>query len=55
MRVSGQGQLVIPAQVRKACGISEGDLVIFEVTADGLLLKVLDTRVRKSKRAKSDD
>lgn len=39
--VRGKGQLTIPMSVRKAARIEEGDLVEFEVTSQGVLLRPL--------------
>ncbi|HEY3234775.1 MAG TPA: AbrB/MazE/SpoVT family DNA-binding domain-containing protein [Polyangiaceae bacterium] len=45
--VRGKGQITIPAALRKAAHIDEGDLIELEVTADGILmrpLKAIDAR-----------
>src|SRR5215472_16827418 len=41
--VRGKGQVTIPAALRKAARIDEGDLVELEVTADGILMRPLKT------------
>jgi AbrB family looped-hinge helix DNA binding protein len=41
--VRGKGQITLPAPLRKAAHIEEGDLVELEVTADGILLRPLKT------------
>ena len=37
--VRDKGQITIPAEVRKAAGLVEGDSVEVKMTADGILLK----------------
>lgn len=37
----GKGQITLPADVRKALRIDEGDDVSFEITEDGVLLRGL--------------
>src|SRR5262245_41870999 len=39
--VRGRGQITIPAALRKAAHIDEGDLIGLEVTADGILMRPL--------------
>src|SRR5262249_15192399 len=39
--VRGKGQITIPAALRKAAHIDEGDLVELEVTAEGILMRPL--------------
>ena len=38
VRVQEHGQVVLPANVRKRLGFKEGDLVVVEETAEGVLL-----------------
>lgn len=38
-RVRGKGQITIPAQIRSAARLSEGDPVEVELTPDGILLR----------------
>jgi antitoxin PrlF len=43
--IRGKGQLTIPADIREAAHLEEGDPVLIEVVADGILLrpqKVID-------------
>ncbi len=41
--VRDKGQITIPASIRQAAHIEEGDLVEMEVTADGILMRPLKT------------
>ena len=41
--IRARGQVTIPASVRQAVHIDEGDLVELEVTADGILMRPLKT------------
>ncbi|MCL6625327.1 MAG: AbrB/MazE/SpoVT family DNA-binding domain-containing protein [Alicyclobacillus shizuokensis] len=34
-KISPKGQVVIPAEIRRALNVREGDKVIFQVTSDG--------------------
>lgn len=38
IRVQGNGQVTLPAEVRKRLGLKEGDLVVLQETAGGVLL-----------------
>ena len=43
--VRGKGQITIPAEIRKAANLQEGDPIEVEIVADGILLrpgKVID-------------
>jgi antitoxin PrlF len=48
-RVTAQGQVTIPAEVRKALDIGEGDVFRFEIVADG------EARIRVLKRRSLSD
>lgn len=41
--VRGKGQITIPASLRKAAHLDEGDLVELEVTPEGILMRPLKT------------
>ena len=39
VRMGKRGTLVIPAETRRAYGLAEGEMLVMEVRAEGLLLK----------------
>ena len=39
MRIGKRGNVVIPAHLRRLCGMCEGDLVLAEEHSDGVLLR----------------
>ena len=39
VRIGKRGTLVIPAETRRTYGLSEGEMLVMEERADGLLLK----------------
>jgi antitoxin PrlF len=39
VRVQGKGQVTIPRQIRKKLNLKQGDLVIFEETESGVMVK----------------
>ncbi len=49
-KITSKGQITIPAEVRRALGVGEGDMVIFE--ADGEGVRVLPKRAGTSPFAK---
>lgn len=42
--VSGRGVIALPAEMRQAAGIRPEDILIAELTADGILLRPAATR-----------
>lgn len=39
VRVQAKGQVTIPKEIRRSLNLKKGDLVVFEETKDGVLLK----------------
>ena len=49
-KITSKGQITIPAEVRRALGVGEGDMVIFE--ADGEGIRMVPKRAEESPFAK---
>ena len=47
-KVSGAGRVILPAELRKAFGISDGDDVIFSRTEHGIQITTLDQAIRQA-------
>ena len=50
MRVRAAAQLTLPADVRKALNVNEGDYLEAEIVAEGVLLKPVSVVARDRKR-----
>jgi AbrB family looped-hinge helix DNA binding protein len=50
LKVSANGRIVIPADVRARLGIEDGSKILLEETEDGLMLTTLAQRIRKLQR-----
>lgn len=50
VKVSEGGRIVIPADVRKAKGIKEGDTLVLEVKADGMELRTRSEGLERARR-----
>lgn len=47
-KVSGMGRVVLPAELRKAFGIEDGEDVIFSRTEYGIQVSTLDDAIRQA-------
>jgi len=50
LRVNENGRLVIPAAIRKALGISAGDVVVLRVEDDELRITTMKKRIEQAQR-----
>jgi AbrB family looped-hinge helix DNA binding protein len=49
LRVASNGRIVLPAEVRKRLGLSEGGDLLMEETPDGLLLRTAAQSVARAR------
>ncbi len=49
-KVSGEGRVVLPAELRKAFGIEDGQDVIFSRTEHGIQITTLDEAIRQAQQ-----
>lgn len=47
-KVSGAGRVVLPVELRKECGIEDGEDVIFSRTEYGIQITTLDQAIRQA-------
>jgi AbrB family looped-hinge helix DNA binding protein len=50
MRIGAKGRIVIPAAMRKATGIADGDMLILRVVDDELHISTIRGRIRRAQR-----
>lgn len=49
-KVSGAGRVVLPAELRKECGIEDGEEVVFSRTEYGIHITTLDQAIRQAQK-----
>lgn len=51
VKISANGRVCIPADVRARLGMKDGDVLTLDETDDGVVLRTVDQRVRRAQAA----